>query len=516
MHQRKSQLVFSTPNGWRSFDETSRIKKAYRKKALDLHPDRNYGNVQETTRLFAEVQSAYEILSDPQERAWYDSHRNVILQGDDNVRSDHFEHDVRVTTTKDIMDWLHKVNVCREYSDVDEGFYNIIRGYFSVLAGEEKLACEWQKLRPMAYPGFGKASDEYDPTVRAFYAAWSSFATRKTFSWADVYHYSEAPDRRTRRLMEKENKRLREEAIREFNDAVRSLVVFVKKRDPRFKPSTQSEVDRQRVLRDIAAAQAARSRAMNRARAEDDAQIPQWAHVRDPKPYSDSDPSEEEPKEIYECVACSKVFKSDMQFQAHEKSKKHIRAAHEIRKEMHIDNLNLNLTIPVSKETGSVLVSRSSTPGHQMDVDHSDDVKNSIYDGLPNISADSAGPASTANTIISTDPDATSTCTQLRSRSSRETVSASSSEDEYPDREHIKSRDSSQQTVAYNELENDEPARITKQSTKTANAGVLNGEDNPVMQPKMGKAKAKRARKSAQQTEKSARANTPVSRDKSS
>lgn len=45
----------------------SRIKKAYKRKALELHPDRNYNDTERATKLFAEVQAAYEILSDPQE-----------------------------------------------------------------------------------------------------------------------------------------------------------------------------------------------------------------------------------------------------------------------------------------------------------------------------------------------------------------------------------------------------------------------------------------------------------------
>ncbi|KAL8866500.1 MAG: hypothetical protein Q9198_008862, partial [Flavoplaca austrocitrina] len=246
----------------------ARIKKAYRKKALELHPDRNYGNVEETTKQFAEVQSAYAVLSDPQERAWYDSHRNVILRGDDAVQAQHYEHDVRITTTADIMKMLPKINACRDFSDSSSSFYGILRDTFDTLAKEE-LACEWQQIDPLAYPGFGNAKDEHDSGVRSFYAVWSSFATKKDFAWMDIYRYSEAPDRRVRRLMEKENKRLREDAIREFNDAVRSLVAFVKKRDPRFKPNAQSEADRQKTLRDAAAAQAARARAANQAKIEE-------------------------------------------------------------------------------------------------------------------------------------------------------------------------------------------------------------------------------------------------------
>jgi DnaJ-class molecular chaperone len=46
------------------------IKKAYRKKALEFHPDRNKGK--EAEGKFKEVTKAYEVLSDPQKRQTYD------------------------------------------------------------------------------------------------------------------------------------------------------------------------------------------------------------------------------------------------------------------------------------------------------------------------------------------------------------------------------------------------------------------------------------------------------------
>lgn len=55
------------------------LKKAYRKKALQYHPDKNPDNVEEATQKFAVIRAAYEVLSDPQERAWYDSHKEQIL-----------------------------------------------------------------------------------------------------------------------------------------------------------------------------------------------------------------------------------------------------------------------------------------------------------------------------------------------------------------------------------------------------------------------------------------------------
>lgn len=47
------------------------IKRAYRKKAQEFHPDKNPGN-KEAERKFKEVQEAYEVLSDKQKRAQYD------------------------------------------------------------------------------------------------------------------------------------------------------------------------------------------------------------------------------------------------------------------------------------------------------------------------------------------------------------------------------------------------------------------------------------------------------------
>jgi DnaJ-class molecular chaperone len=51
------------------------IKKAYRKLSLQLHPDRN-NNSQESTQKYQEINSAYEVLGNEQERSNYDRQRN--------------------------------------------------------------------------------------------------------------------------------------------------------------------------------------------------------------------------------------------------------------------------------------------------------------------------------------------------------------------------------------------------------------------------------------------------------
>jgi DnaJ-class molecular chaperone len=62
--------LYSTLGVARGADEAA-IKKAYRKLAKELHPDRNKDNPQATER-FGKVTSAYDILTDKDKRARYD------------------------------------------------------------------------------------------------------------------------------------------------------------------------------------------------------------------------------------------------------------------------------------------------------------------------------------------------------------------------------------------------------------------------------------------------------------
>ena len=266
------------------------------------------------------------------------------------------------TTSDDILALFSKFTPGMEFSDSPTGFYGGLREVFAQIAFEEKLACQREGLPYSDYPTFGASGDDFDCTVWPFYTRWSHFSTKKSFAWKDAYRYSEAPDRRVRRFMEKENKRLRETGIRDFNDAVRSLVAFAKKRDPRYRKNTQGEAERQETLRRSAAAQGARDRAINQAKLREHV-TQDWVKTVKPEDDQRQDSSESE-LECFECVVCHKSFRSQNQFDAHERSKKHSKAVKELRREMRKEDKQLGLQTD-NEPSGQGALSENATSVEQ-------------------------------------------------------------------------------------------------------------------------------------------------------
>lgn len=463
------------------------LKKAYRRKALELHPDRNYGNEEGATKLFAEIQAAYEVLSDPQERAWYDSHRDVLLRGGTGGAEDgeEYSYNMKLTTAEEVLKLMMRFNKNVEYSDAPSGFFGGLHDFFKGLAKEEDIACQWQDLDYDDYPEFGVKQDDYEDIVRPFYSAWSGFSTKKNYSWKDQYRLSDAPDRRIRRLMEKENQKIRDEAIAEFNDSVRSLVAFVRKRDPRVQNNQKSDAERQKALRDSAAAQAARAKAKRQQELEKNASggISAWAHTAAKDEHEGGFSSESEIEEHeYECVVCDKVFKSDAQFKAHEKSKKHIKLLKDLKREMRKEGKDLDLTQKEETPHSEEEEKDSVTPQEHVEEEEEEEEmagrlnrKTAIPEESPNPSDDEGASPLRVNGIAA--------------RS--ESVNTDGSDDDnadYAPRSEVASR-----------LADDDLDDITTQATSVTldDTPAVSGSERS-SQAKVGKAKLKRAKKAAQ------------------
>ena len=117
----------------------------------------------------------------------------------------------------------------RSAIDHEQGFYAVYRNLFEKLAQEEAEAVANDRYEESTgaqtyFPSFGCSTTAYDDNsdsdVKQFYNAWLTFSSQKSFSWCDKFRLSEAPDRRVRRAMEKENKKFRDAARKEFNDTV--------------------------------------------------------------------------------------------------------------------------------------------------------------------------------------------------------------------------------------------------------------------------------------------------------
>lgn len=211
------------------------IKKQYKRLALRHHPDKNVGQEEQATEMFKKVSASYAVLSDPQERKWYDDHRDAILRGGSGGGGGGGGEKGRSGLSEDVsVDdlWLYFDVGCfngfEERAD-GKGFYQVYAAIFQAIISQEDAA-DTGSLSDA--PPFGDSSSSKQD-VSGFYNYWFNFITSLSFSWEDEYNPSEAPNRDVRRAIEKENKKAREAGRKKYVDVVRALAAYVKKRDPR-------------------------------------------------------------------------------------------------------------------------------------------------------------------------------------------------------------------------------------------------------------------------------------------
>ncbi|TFJ86045.1 hypothetical protein NSK_002865 [Nannochloropsis salina CCMP1776] len=360
-------LERSNPN--RTASETD-VKVAYRKLALKHHPDKNVGN-EAATAIFQLIQEAHAVLSDARERSWYDSHRDEILRGEDEEEEDE-PRGGRPRSGKGgkkrgsryvVNVWpFFSASAFNGYGDRDEGFYAVYRRVFERVDAREREGAVATAQYPPS-PGFGGPKTVW-ADVAAFYGYWGDFVSRLSFGWEDEYREQDAPSRQVRRAMEKENRKSREAGRKEYQEAVRALVEFVKRRDKRVM-QRQVQGKREEAARIQAEAEEAKVKAEKFRREREiwlQEQTRLWeeeevrrveegeegrsASVRLADEESSGESEEEQagagggresrrwkPRKgkkkggrkdvVYECVVCAKTFKSEKQLNNHKQSRAH-------------------------------------------------------------------------------------------------------------------------------------------------------------------------------------------------
>lgn len=329
--------------------------------ALKYHPDKNLDNIDAAKEQFLLVQQAYDVLCDPQERAWYDNHREQILRGS---HTDYEDESLDV--------YPYFTAACyKGFADDPDGFYAVYSKVFDQLAAEDiefmDSPEEYEEI-----PKFGTSTSDFEAVVGPFYAYWQSYCTKKSYSWLCPHNISEIRDRRILREVEKETKKIAQKARKERNEEVRALVSFVRKRDKRvqeYKKKLEEKAEQNRIKqqqhrlaqlrrnqKEAEEMQKTQNSFFNASDHEEQLRQMEQAYGSDSSDYEeyDDDDDVEAPEDetngaangadtendpdlyvdhLY-CVACNKSFKNESSYENHESSKKHRENIERLKKQM--------------------------------------------------------------------------------------------------------------------------------------------------------------------------------------
>ncbi|KAJ3533240.1 hypothetical protein NM208_g8074 [Fusarium decemcellulare] len=198
-------------------------------------------------------------------------------------------------------------------------------------------------------------------------------------------------------------------------------------------------------------------------------EVPDWAQSRSDDGAAEGDftESEEESEvEILECVVCNKSFKSEKQLEAHERSKKHVKAVQQLRRQLKREGAELDLDDDKPSPPPDVDQDGGQSPVSEKDVDAGDSDDAQAKMKTPPSKGDTAEPNPIDSAEVSDNGD-------------------------YAPRDVVEERLTSSGKAKSKQEDTSEPD--DELSTATKDLSV----DEPAQGKKIGKAKAKRAKKAA-------------------